>query len=569
MHKKESKQSKKNYRPISLLPIFGKIFEKIIFDAIYSHLCENSLLTPHQSGFRPGDSTINQLLCITHKIYSAFEDTPSKETRAIFLDLSKAFDRVWHKGLLYKLECNGISGDLLNLIQNFLTDRKQRVVLNGRSSEWATISAGVPQGSVLGPLFFLIYINDLVGNVKCDAKMFADDTSLYSVVVDERKTAEDLNRDLETVRLWAWQWKMHFNAEKTEEVIFSAKKTKPLHPPLTLGNDEVTRKAEHKHLGMILDTKLDFHSHVKEAICKARRGIGMIRHLSKYVSRNVLDQIYKLHVRPYLDYGDIIYHKHDPELRLDFTKRLEQTQYSAALAVTGAWMGTSRQRLFDELGWETLYHRRWYRRLCHFFTLKTTQYPEYLFSQIPPERQMYYSLRNMSSYQEIGFRTDRYFNTYFPNVIAEWNQLNKDTRNSSSYTEFKRNLISTIRPPKNSTYGVYDIVGIRRLTKLRIEFSPLNAHRFRHNFDCLNPICACGQAIEDNEHFLLHCHLFNPMRRDLFGQLDDIQGLNTNNLDSNALCALLLFGNSKLNILSNRIIIEATITFINKTKRFE
>ncbi len=99
-----------------------------MFDAIYSHMCENSLLNPHQSGFRPGDSTINQLLCITHKIHSAFEDTPSKETRTIFLDLSKAFDRVWHKGLLYKLKCNGISGDLLNLIQNFLTDRKQRVL---------------------------------------------------------------------------------------------------------------------------------------------------------------------------------------------------------------------------------------------------------------------------------------------------------------------------------------------------------------------------------------------------------------------------------------------------------
>ena len=140
-------------------------------------------------------------------MYSAFEETPSKETRAVFLDLFKAFGRVWHEGLLYKLECNGISGDLLNLIRNFLTNRKQWVVLNGRCSEWAAISAGVPQGSVLGPLFFLIHINDLVENVTCDAKMFADDTSLYSAVTDENKTAEDPNRDLESVRLWAWQWK--------------------------------------------------------------------------------------------------------------------------------------------------------------------------------------------------------------------------------------------------------------------------------------------------------------------------------------------------------------------------
>ena len=203
-----------------------------MFDKIYSHLCVNGLLTPNQSGFRPGDSTVNQLLSITHKIYRAFEEIPSKETRSVFLDLSKAFDRVWHEGLLYRLECNGITGNLLTLIQDYLANRKQRVVLNGKSSEWATISAWVPQGSVLGPLFFLVYINDLVDNINCDIKMFADDTSLFSRVDDPVRSALELNEDLETVKLWAWQWKMHFNAEKTEEVIFSCKRFKPNHPPL-------------------------------------------------------------------------------------------------------------------------------------------------------------------------------------------------------------------------------------------------------------------------------------------------------------------------------------------------
>ena len=144
IHKKESRQNKKNYPPISLLPIFGKIFEKLLFDAIYCHLCDNNLLTQNQLGFRPGDSTINQLLAITHKIYSGFEASPSKETRAVFLDLSKAFDRVWNDGLLYKLECNGISGNVIILIRNFLRERKQRVLLNGKSSQWAIVSAGVP-----------------------------------------------------------------------------------------------------------------------------------------------------------------------------------------------------------------------------------------------------------------------------------------------------------------------------------------------------------------------------------------------------------------------------------------
>ena len=294
VHKKGNRQSKENYRPISLLPIFGKIFEKLLFDTIYSHLNESGLLSHHQSGFRPGDSTINQLLATTHNIYRAFEEVPSQEMRAVFLDLSKAFDRVWHDGLLYKLEFNGISGNILQLIKNFLKDRKQRVVLNGKSSKWESISEGVPQGSVLGPLFFLIYINDIVSNVTCGIKLYADDTSLFSVVDDENITARALNRDLEKINLWAWQWKMQFNANKTEEVIFSCKRQKPNHPNLRLGNDAIASKNEHKHLGLILDSKLDFQSHIREAILKARRGIGMIKCLSKYVCREVLEQIYKL-----------------------------------------------------------------------------------------------------------------------------------------------------------------------------------------------------------------------------------------------------------------------------------
>ena len=120
---------------------------------------------------------------------------------------------------------------------------------------------------------------------------------------------------------------MEFNASKTEEVIFSAKRIKPHHPNLFLGDTEVERKSEHKHLGLILDSKLDFKSHIREAIMKARRGMGIIRYLSRYVSRNVLDQVYKLYVRPHLDHGDIIYHRFDPNMSLDLKRKLEQTQY--------------------------------------------------------------------------------------------------------------------------------------------------------------------------------------------------------------------------------------------------
>ena len=132
------------------------------------------------------------------------------------------------------------------------------MVLNGRSSKWATVSAGVPQGSVLGLLFFLIYINYLTEVVACGVKMFADDTSLFSIVRNENETALALNSELEKLHIWAWQWKMKLNADKTEEIVLSCKRNNPVHPTLKHGSSDITAKIEHKHLGMILDSKLDF-----------------------------------------------------------------------------------------------------------------------------------------------------------------------------------------------------------------------------------------------------------------------------------------------------------------------
>ena len=280
--------------------------------------------------------------------------------------------------------------------------------------------AGVPQGSVLGPLFFLVYINDLVDNISSDAKLFADYTSLFTVVFDVDVAADKLNRDLEVISNWAHQWKMQFNPDKNKQaiqVIFSQKKDAVIHPAVLFNGSEVAVKMEHKHLGMILDSKLNFHSHIREAIIKARRGIGIIRFLSKYVSRDVLDQIYKLYVRPHFDYGDIIYHKYDPEFKLDFTKKLESTQYSAALAVTGAWRGTNTDRLYEELGWEILYHRRWYRRLCHFYKLRNDQRPFYLYSEIPQEHKHHYNLRRPNVYEPNVISTNRFSHTYFQNCM--------------------------------------------------------------------------------------------------------------------------------------------------------
>ena len=228
--KKGDKQSIKNYGPVSLLPFCDKIIEKIIFNNLYSYLNVNNLITKNQSGFRPGDSTTNQLLYLVNEIQKAFENPKSLEVRALFLDIPKVFDKVWHDGLIFKLKQNGVSGSLLMFFQNYLNNRKRRVVLNGSYTSYFTVESGVPQGSVLGPLLFLVSINDLERNIKSNIKFFADDMMLFSIVKDTEISADNLNHDLDIIQQWAYQWKMEFNPDPTKqanEVLFSCQRSSP------------------------------------------------------------------------------------------------------------------------------------------------------------------------------------------------------------------------------------------------------------------------------------------------------------------------------------------------------
>ena len=277
---------------------------------------------------------------------------------------------------------------MLEILSNFLSNRYQRTTLNGKNSSWSPIEAGVPQGSVLGPLLFLVYINDITDGLKSEVRIFADDTSLFVVVDDPLVAFEILNHDLKLIEKWANQWKMSFNPDITKppiEIIFSTKNVKPNHPPLFFNGMMVDSKEEHKHIGLTLDKKLTLQSHIKEGIKKANRHIGIMKFMSKYVPRSTLETMYKAYVRSQLEYGDVIYHH--PPLAADHLSiynlnemmtKVESVQYRAALVTTGAWKGTSKEKLYEELGWESLSQRRWLRRMTLFSKIVKNQTPAYL-----------------------------------------------------------------------------------------------------------------------------------------------------------------------------------------------
>ena len=160
---------------------------------MFQFFIKNKLIVTNQSVFKPVDSCIIKLLYITRDIYNFFDE--EYKVRGVFFDISKAFDKVWPEGVIFKLKQNGISGNLLELLADFLKDRKQRIVLNGQVSNWADVTAGVSQGSILGPLLFLIYTNDLANGLSSNAKLFADDTSLFSVTHNINTSANELNKD--------------------------------------------------------------------------------------------------------------------------------------------------------------------------------------------------------------------------------------------------------------------------------------------------------------------------------------------------------------------------------------
>jgi len=266
-----------NYRPISLLNTMEKVLERIIFKHEFNFLRDTNFFTRFQSGFMPGDSTVNQLTYLNNTFCKALDD--GLEVRVVFFDISEAFDKVWHSGLILKLKRAGIKDKLLNWFSNYLYQRRQRVVVPGASSSLAEIKAGVPQGSILGPLLFLVYINDIVNDIQAHINLFADDTSLFVVVDNPNSAAAVLERDIDKIAKWADTWLVKFNPLKSESLVISRKRDKPYHAPINMYDTPIPEVNSHTHLGIILSNDGSWHQHIECIKLKAWSRVNLLKKL--------------------------------------------------------------------------------------------------------------------------------------------------------------------------------------------------------------------------------------------------------------------------------------------------
>ena len=315
---------------------------------------------------------------------------------------------------------------------------------------------------------------------------------------------------------------MNFNPDPTKqahEVIFSHKTKEIYHPPLVFNNTNVSQSSFQKQLGVILDSKLIFDEHLKMVSLKISKTLRLLRKLHNLLPISILITIYKAFVRPYLDYGDILY---DQAYNMSFHHKLESIQYYACLAITGAIRGTSKEKLYQELGLESLQLRRWYRKLGMLYKIYKSKSPQYIFKLIP-EKTPAYATRNVDNIPCFKIRHNFFKNSFFPSTIIKWNKLDPTLWNSKSFVDLKDSILKFIRPSASNVFNCNNYKGITLITRLRVGMSHLREHKLKHKFqDCLNPICSCGLDIESTSHFLLHCPTFNDERHTLLSTLNNI-----------------------------------------------
>ena len=421
--KKGTRASASNYRPISLTSVACRIMERCIKVDLARHLEDNNLINESQHGFRSGKSTLTNLLEYTDAIIEAVDE--GAEVHAIYFDFKKAFDKVPHKKLLLKVQALGVQGHLLEWIKTWLCGRKQRVRVHDSYSEWVEVISSVPQGSVLGPLLFLIYINDLNNVVSSQMSLFADDTKLFKAIksVEDRKKLQD---DINAMNQWSNLWQMEFNPSKCHVLSFG---TRASNPQYTLAGNPLSCAEYEKDVGVLVPSNLKFHEQCATAIAKANSVLGLIKRAFQTRDQVTMINAYKTYVQPHLDFciqvwapgnkawQDKLEKVQKRALRL--IPSLNGLDYQEKLKVSGLLTLSDRRKMFDLV---EVYKRAKKGQVCYQTSSKTTRSVEHKLLVVPK------------------FRLDIKKNSFCVRATQEWNKIPKQIRESETLSIFKKNI---------------------------------------------------------------------------------------------------------------------------------
>jgi len=422
VHKK-SKSDPNNYRPISLLSSVGKIFEKILANKLTHYFDKKHLLSTRQFGFRSQRSASDLLLHLTTVWHQALDTR--KDTFVVALDIAGAFDRVWHKGLASKLKSFGIDGNLLMLLEDYLQERTLRVVVNGHTSSEFPIQASVPQGSVIGPLLWNVYFNDILQLIP-EAYAYADDCTL-NFTCDTQNRAEavrHINDTLDYIMYWSNKWQVTLAPDKTQAMIISRRQTpdNALAPIIKLNNKPISISKDINILGVQIDNHLTFTSHVKELAKNAARKLACIRRIAPLLDSKGCAVLYNSQVRSLMEYSPLAWLSCPPtHLAL-----LDTVQSRAQRLV-------ERKTPVNEppTHFQSLQHRRDVAGLCVFYKIHKQNSSPLTSLRLPPADAPTYGTRNASNrVQEVQVpfaRTELYLRSFLPRFSRIWNILAQQT----------------------------------------------------------------------------------------------------------------------------------------------
>jgi hypothetical protein len=422
IYKKGSGLMASNYRPVSLTCICSKVLEHIIVSGMKVHLESSGILCDRQHGFREKRSCETQLVDFVHELSQHLNK--GQQVDAIIMDFSKAFDRVAHNALLHKLGRVGVTGKTQIWIQNFLSNRRQQVVVEGSSSPQGFVTSGVPQGSVIGPILFLIYINDLPASVSSEVRLFADDTIVYRHI----KTPTDcdiLQSDLLKLESWEREWQMEFHPGKCT-VLRITRKQKPIVHNYLLHGQELP---EAKYLGVTISHDLSWNKHIQDVTAKANRTLGFVRRNLRVSSPKIKERAYFGVVRPRLEYASVVW---DPHSAAN-AHAIEMVQRRAARWALHRWHNTSSvTAMLNQLKWRTLQQRRVDARLCMWYKMVHGLVSLSPLSYTQPITRM--SRRAHScGYVPLHSTKDVLRYSFVPRTVFAWNSLPPDLVTADSF----------------------------------------------------------------------------------------------------------------------------------------